>query len=39
VCFCLPAGDFGDNWYVLDNGSVEVYKKMADGNDQKVGAP
>lgn len=29
-------GDIGDNFYVVDSGKVEVYKKSAEGPDVKV---
>lgn len=32
-------GDIGDNFYVVDSGKVEVYKKSPDGPDVKVTTP
>jgi CRP-like cAMP-binding protein len=34
--FQCGLGDIGDNFYVVDSGKVEVYKKSPDGPDVKV---
>jgi CRP-like cAMP-binding protein len=31
------AGDNGDNFYVVDSGAVEVFKKLGEGPETKVG--
>lgn len=37
LCVGWRAGDIGDNFYVLDSGKVEVFKKVGDAQEQKVG--